>query len=474
MTKRAAIYVRQSQTHDDTISPALQEAHCKEVCEREGFEVIDIYRDIDISGRSTTNRPALLKLVADHKAGKFDVAIADDYSRFARNMADGASIIGTIPVGTYAEGIPEDDSDDFAPLLYLLLAHKFSTDMSKRWKSTHSHRLARGLSANGSVPWGYQSVDGKAVVDPDKAPVIRKMFRDYTSGIGAKTISNGLYEDGHAESKVWSTTAVYRILDNPFYAGKIRWAEEEFPGKQETIISEDEWAAYLRERGKRKVKGKRNVRSTRWLYSGLVVCGECGSVMVYTAINDSLACSSNVNKGKAVCSGVWRKASRTMLGIHMWIQKHNAEISELVPSTDEARQQAQQTVETAQQSADRVDEDITALLLMAVRQRWDDKRISGAMAALEQEKAEAATALFEARANLGSIPEPDSDVWMKFNALGNSTDEDGSPTFTPEATEQIRAYLSRHLKEVRILPLPRAHKHAHLWEGLEFVKVSDS
>lgn len=474
MNKRAAIYIRQSQTHENTISPELQEQHCREVCQREGFAVSKVYSDIDISGRSTTNRPGLLAMVKDYKTGKFDVAIADDYSRFARNMSDGADIIGAIPVGTYSEGIPEDTSDDFAPLLYLLLAHKFSSDMGKRWKATHAHRLARGLAPNGRLPYGYiPSKEGEPpVINPELAPIIRNLFKRYTAGTGAKTLCNDLRADGNTD-RVWTTTGIYRILDNPFYVGKIVWAEEEFPGKHEALLTEAEWAAYLRERNKRKLQGKRKPKTSIWPYSGLVKCGKCGSLMVHFAKGNALTCSGYSNKGKNFCSGTWRKASRTMFGIHIWIQEHNAEMSALVPSTDTERRNAQEAVEKFRGELKLAQERITKLQLMAVKLDWDEATILDAISELHTEKSQAEQNLNNALADLGSIPEPNDNFWAKMDAIGGSEDQHGNPTYTLEGVQQLRAYVSKFLKEVRVLPLPRGHKPTHLWEGLEFVKVGD-
>jgi hypothetical protein len=121
ISKRAAIYIRQCQTSDGTISPALQEQHVREFISRQKDRTpTKVYADIDISGRKTANRPGLLALVADYKTGEFEIAVADDYSRFSRDMGDGADLIGSMEVATYTEGVP-DPEDDFAPLPFMLL-----------------------------------------------------------------------------------------------------------------------------------------------------------------------------------------------------------------------------------------------------------------------------------------------------------------------------------------------------------------
>src|SRR3982750_2674337 len=44
--KRAAIYVRTStERQAEKVSPEAQEADCKALCERQGYQVVEVYRD---------------------------------------------------------------------------------------------------------------------------------------------------------------------------------------------------------------------------------------------------------------------------------------------------------------------------------------------------------------------------------------------------------------------------------------------
>lgn len=66
---RAAIYVRQSQTHDETISPVLQRQKAELFAGEQGWTVVPgVYEDIDISGRKMDNRPGLQRLRKDYDA----------------------------------------------------------------------------------------------------------------------------------------------------------------------------------------------------------------------------------------------------------------------------------------------------------------------------------------------------------------------------------------------------------------------
>lgn len=277
---RAALYIRQSQTSDDTISPELQEQHCRELAVREGYVVVDVYKDIDISGRKMDNRPGLLALRAAYDRGEFDIALADDMSRFSRNMADGAGILGTMPVGTYEENLIAggDGEDDFMPMIHLLLAHKYSQDMSKRWRDAHKYRLERGLPPNGIHVFGYDKLNSAGQVITGKgqgsaaqyvpngdADIVKSLFRRYTDGVGSVPLVEELNAKGipTIRGEEWQTAQLFRLLDNPFYAGKIVWDGEEWPGTHEPLLTEAEWFAYKRARDARRTR--RNPPNPKWL-----------------------------------------------------------------------------------------------------------------------------------------------------------------------------------------------------------------
>lgn len=84
MSIRAAVYIRQSQTSEGTISPALQREHVERFIKEQGWtQVPEVFEDIDISGRSEANRPGFLRLKKAYAEGAFDVAVADEERKAA-------------------------------------------------------------------------------------------------------------------------------------------------------------------------------------------------------------------------------------------------------------------------------------------------------------------------------------------------------------------------------------------------------
>jgi len=80
--KRVAIYCRVS-TADQ--NPDLQRTEVSEYCQFRKWDVVNVYSDV-ISG-SKDRRPALDRLMADARRGKFDVVAVWKFDRFARSTS---------------------------------------------------------------------------------------------------------------------------------------------------------------------------------------------------------------------------------------------------------------------------------------------------------------------------------------------------------------------------------------------------
>ena len=89
--KRAALYVRVSTDHQ-SVENQIQEL--RQVAERRGWSVVEIYRDAGISGaKGRDQRPGLDTLLKDASRRKFDVVMAWAIDRLGRSLID---LLGTI------------------------------------------------------------------------------------------------------------------------------------------------------------------------------------------------------------------------------------------------------------------------------------------------------------------------------------------------------------------------------------------
>jgi DNA invertase Pin-like site-specific DNA recombinase len=86
MAKRAALYVRVS-TDGQTVENQIREL--RQVAQRRGWEVVEVYNDAGISGAKGRNgRPGLDSMLKDASRRKFDVAMAWAIDRLGRSLID--------------------------------------------------------------------------------------------------------------------------------------------------------------------------------------------------------------------------------------------------------------------------------------------------------------------------------------------------------------------------------------------------
>lgn len=463
MTTRAALYIRQSQTHDGTISPELQEKNVRAFIAAQGWEAGEVYADIDISGLTEAKRPGFLKLKKDYAAKRFDIAVADDFSRFSRNKADAMALLGSMNIATHKEGVADAD-DDFMPAMYFLLADKFSKDMSKRWRNALMHRLAKGLPPSGKAQFGYDKQGKEAyVINEAQAAIVQEAYARYTAGEGARAICEDFTARGldAAGPKGWHPAGFFDLLDKTFYAGKISYEGQEFPGAHEPLLTPAQWAAYRKARTSRKLQEK--PRNPRWMLAGLVECGLCGGKMVSHMARGvpNLMCSTYNAKGKAGCTGTFRKREIVLRKFRFWLHKHRDDWANAMPSDDEARIASEAAVVEAQTAHDSAVEDYSRY------QQWayENGIVPAVSAKTLTEKAEAITAaeaaLSDAQAELGSFV-PASTVMERINAgikvLGLDVPE-GHESLSEPATEQEAALMREIYARMidRIVVLPPSH-----------------
>ena len=105
-----APYVRVSTDGSEQLaSYELQYQYYKEyVSSHPEWQLVDIYADEGISGTSVKKRAEFLRMLEDCKAGKIDMIITKNISRFARNVVDCVETVRMLknlpkPVAVYFE-----------------------------------------------------------------------------------------------------------------------------------------------------------------------------------------------------------------------------------------------------------------------------------------------------------------------------------------------------------------------------------
>jgi site-specific DNA recombinase len=333
--QRAAIYTRFSTDKQNEASITDQIRVCTEYAKRERLNVVKTFEDKGISGAALGNRPGALKLQEAALARQFDTLLTMDLSRLSRSQGDLSKLIDRL-VAKGVRVIGVQDGYDSARRGHKLQAGlsgiigEAFRDMVKERTYTALESRAKQEKPTGGRAYGY-NVD--RTVNKVQASIVRQIFIRFAAGASCRTIAKELNDAGVASpgsswrratrrATGWLNSAVRVVLRNPVYIGEVIWNRAEWTKDPDTgkrhcrlrpesewirhqddnlrIVEDRLWAAVQRriaathspETGKPKHSGGRS----RHVFSGLLVCGDCGANFVLSD-GRSYACSSYTQGG---------------------------------------------------------------------------------------------------------------------------------------------------------------------------------
>lgn len=204
----AAIYARLSYETEanrerDTVDTQI--AYLKNFIDRqEDMELADIYADVSFSG-TNFERPEFERMMQDIRAGKIDTVITKDLSRLGRNYIDSGTYIERIfPLFHVRYIAVNDDFDtnhegtDLAMPLKNIINEWYARDLSNKMHTSYQTMWKNGEYIYGRPPYGYRkdNIAKKLVVDEQTAPVVKKIFEMYLSGMTYSEIARELQSEG--------------------------------------------------------------------------------------------------------------------------------------------------------------------------------------------------------------------------------------------------------------------------------------
>lgn len=304
-------YARVSTDKDDQRnSLASQRSYFVEMIGREpGLSLYGEYFDEGISGTSLKKRDAFNRMLADALAGKLEVIVTKEVSRFARNTVDVLSITRElrqqgVQVIFLNDGINTFSGDGELRLsLMASLAQEESRKTSERVKWGQTRRMEQGVVFGRSM-LGYDVKDGKITINPAGAEVVRLIYHKYLNeSLGAFRIARDLESAGiptyHGDSR-WTPKVIYSILRNEKYVGDLEQKKTYTPNylshdkkynhgaeskvliqnHHEPVIDREIWTmvqAEIQRRGELVTRARRSKHSNKYWCSGKLRCAECGS-----------------------------------------------------------------------------------------------------------------------------------------------------------------------------------------------------
>ncbi|MEK5271162.1 recombinase family protein [Aeribacillus sp. FSL K6-8394] len=198
---RCAVYVRVSTDKEEQKDSLKyqQELFYNYIAEK-GWDIYKFY--IDVESGTTAKREELQKLIEDAQDKKFDIILAKELSRLARNGELSYKIKNLcenqgIHIITLDNAINTLTGNTHMFGLYAWMYEQESQNTSNRVKETLKTRAKNGLFKGSNPPYGYEVRDGKLYIRNDETPnIVRRIFKEYLEGNGRQSIARRLYNEG--------------------------------------------------------------------------------------------------------------------------------------------------------------------------------------------------------------------------------------------------------------------------------------
>ena len=320
--KITALYCRLSledSRENESMSISNQKLMLKDYAEKNGMFQYEYYVDDGYTGRNF-NRPSFQRMIADIEAGKVGCVITKDLSRLGRNYIEAGSYIEIffpkhnvryIAVTDGVDSLTRQEMD-ITPFKNIL-NDMYSRDISKKVLAGRMTRSRQGKFCGGQPPLGLMrdpDEKGHLIIDPETAPVIRRIFELALDGLGCMRIAKQLMDDKVPITRVkantecgvnyysWGSARISHILRNPFYKGAhlvcrthqkgIRsntydiipredW--EVIENCHEAIVTPEEWEQVQEIIDRRPTIMKGNACPFYNLFHGIIYCTTCGKSM---------------------------------------------------------------------------------------------------------------------------------------------------------------------------------------------------
>lgn len=227
-----APYVRVSTDGSEQLaSYELQYQYYKEyVSSHPEWQLVDIYADEGISGTSVKKRAEFLRMLEDCKAGKIDMIITKNISRFARNVVDCVETVRMLknlpkPVAVYFEDMNINTLTQTGELLMIVMAavaQGESETKSESVKWGFRKRFAKGLPKMADL-YGYDRDKRDLTINETEANVVRLMYHLADDEMSIPMICDILNASGVSSPKGghWTYSTVRNILSNEKYCGDV-------------------------------------------------------------------------------------------------------------------------------------------------------------------------------------------------------------------------------------------------------------
>ena len=292
-----------------------QDRSLREYVERgSGLVLVGDYFDMQTGTR--TDRPGLEDLLAAAERNEFDLVLFYRTDRLARSVHGFMEVLQQLEQHGVALRSVTEPFETMTPpgkLMAQMLASfaEFEHDvLMDRIFEGITAKAHKGEWLGGRAPYGYTNDrEGHTLaVVAEEAAIVKRIYRRYLAGQGAKAIAEELNAAGvrRRGSQRWTGHFILGILASPTYAGFIERNDEYFPGLHEAIVSRakfDQVMALRQTKVGSDQFAKMAAGNSEYFLSGVLRCGVCDGAVVGAAAN-----SKNRHYRYYQCASLARRA----------------------------------------------------------------------------------------------------------------------------------------------------------------------
>ena len=238
---RAVIYARYSSDQQRATSIDDQIRLCKEKITREGWTLVQVYRDAAMSG-ATALRPGYQAMLEGAREAAFDVVVAEALDRLSRDQEDIAALFKRLQfAGVRLVTLGEGEIGVLHIGLKGTMNALFLKDLADKTRRGLRGRVEAGKSGGGNA-YGYdldrsydangEPVRGGRTINAAEAAIVREIFSRYAAGEAPRRIAFDLNARRIPAPRggAWSASTLNGnrsrgtgILNNEMYIGRLVW-----------------------------------------------------------------------------------------------------------------------------------------------------------------------------------------------------------------------------------------------------------
>jgi len=291
------VYVRVSTDEQvrEGYSIRAQEEKLRAYATLKEWRIYSVYADEGISGKDIDGRPAIKQLIADVTSGKIKNVLVykiDRLTRSTKNLIELVEIFNNhhCAFNSLQESI---DTSSATGRMFLKIVGIFAEfereNLAERVRLGMERKAKEGYALCSFTPsYGYNRENGNKIqeIENEEAAIVQRVFNMYLHDDFSYTqIADTLNAENISTkfNKKWAVGTIRRMLSNPNYVGRVRYATDdttryfEADGHHEAIINETTYYQVQEKIGKVERVSRTKHPTSGVYFCGVLHCHLCGA-----------------------------------------------------------------------------------------------------------------------------------------------------------------------------------------------------